>query len=194
MIRDKTPQASKVHCRLILNLIFQKCRKIFDPADHEQPSRKRNKTSSSAANSPTPPNLSINGGQGQHHMSMEDPSASPPQLALRVGNPNNSNEQVCSHCNMSKNKMGKKEQLVHCRDCAIMGKYTCALIQARIFQRIISIKVHPTCLEYSEELSRKILSAVYWQCINCKTCCLCEEADPLEDVSEAAMSNMQIIL
>ena len=49
--------------------------------------------------------------------------------------------------------------------------------------------VHPSCLDYSEELARKILSAVFWQCINCKTCSVCDEADPLEDVRQLTLTD-----
>ena len=48
-----------------------------------------------------------------------------------------------------------------------------------IFSHFIS-PVHPSCLDYTEELTRKILTTA-WQCTNCKTCSVCEEANPDED-------------
>ncbi len=35
-------------------------------------------------------------------------------------------------------------------------------------------------MEYSEELSRKIVASS-WQCTNCKTCSICQRPDPSED-------------
>lgn len=44
----------------------------------------------------------------------------------------------------------------------------------------VSLAVHPSCMDYSPELARKILSTT-WQCTNCKTCSVCQDAKPEED-------------
>uniref|UniRef100_A0A0K2V691 Atherinlike [Aplysia californica] n=1 Tax=Lepeophtheirus salmonis TaxID=72036 RepID=A0A0K2V691_LEPSM len=101
----------------------KKSRKIFDPADHETPSRKRKIVS----NSPTP--------SADEEFPKED---------------------ICLCCEggSSKNKKGNPEPLLKCKDCSNI--------------------VHPSCLEYTDVLSKKILEAPTWQCINCKVCAICE--------------------
>ncbi|XP_031574641.1 histone acetyltransferase KAT6A-like isoform X2 [Actinia tenebrosa] len=58
------------------------------------------------------------------------------------------------------NKKGQPEDLLICRDCGN--------------------KAHPTCMNYSTELSARIRDdATSWQCIDCKTCVICNDSgDP----------------
>ena len=44
-----------------------------------------------------------------------------------------------------------------------------------------SFLVHPSCMDYSEKLIKKIVQLSTWQCTNCKTCQECHEAN--DDVS-----------
>ncbi|XP_072172577.1 uncharacterized protein [Diadema setosum] len=66
-------------------------------------------------------------------------------------------DQKCDYCTLpaSCNKFGNKEELLVCKDC--------------------TLKVHPSCMKYSKQLAeRSRLSP--WQCIDCKTCHVCEDA------------------
>ncbi|KAL3869037.1 hypothetical protein ACJMK2_041781 [Sinanodonta woodiana] len=67
---------------------------------------------------------------------------------------------LCDFCQLSEefNRKGVPEKLLICKEC--------------------NAKAHPFCMDYSEELARRALHSP-WQCIECKTCCLCEDAgDP----------------
>ncbi|CAG2210372.1 unnamed protein product [Mytilus edulis] len=70
------------------------------------------------------------------------------------------NEGNCDYClqTAENNKKGEQEDFLVCKDC--------------------SAKAHPTCMGYSILLSSR--ARLYpWQCIDCKTCCLCLDAsDP----------------
>ncbi|CAC5396251.1 unnamed protein product [Mytilus coruscus] len=70
------------------------------------------------------------------------------------------NEGNCDYClqTAENNKRGEREEFLVCKDC--------------------SAKAHPTCMGYSILLSSR--ARLYpWQCIDCKTCCLCLDAsDP----------------
>ena len=39
------------------------------------------------------------------------------------------------------------------------------------------LAVHPSCMDYSEKLIKKIVQLSTWQCTNCKTCQVCHEAN-----------------
>ena len=72
-----------------------------------------------------------------------------------------SNELVepCSLCGIclegkDKNKLGVPEELISCHSCGNSG--------------------HPTCLDMSEELVAAVKTYA-WQCIECKTCMLCND-------------------
>ena len=65
-------------------------------------------------------------------------------------------EPVCDLCLRVINKKGTKEELLFCKDCPA--------------------KVHPSCLQYSEELTRRAYSCP-WQCMECKTCTICTRGD-----------------
>ena len=110
---------------------FQKSRKIFDPADHEQPVRKRGKISSSSP----PPTLGAANFNGVEANVSVDSASSPPSLTSEDGGqrhgPSTSggsaggrmkrHTEVCTECYSAKNKLGKKEALVRCRDCPTIG-------------------------------------------------------------------------
>ncbi|ESO92574.1 hypothetical protein LOTGIDRAFT_120412, partial [Lottia gigantea] len=63
----------------------------------------------------------------------------------------------CDFCNLTveSNKNGVPEVLLICKDC--------------------NAKAHPSCMDYSEELSRRACQS-QWQCIDCKTCYMCDES------------------
>ncbi|XP_060578958.1 uncharacterized protein LOC132735935 isoform X2 [Ruditapes philippinarum] len=61
----------------------------------------------------------------------------------------------CS-CTAQSNREGKQEPLLTCKDC--------------------SAKVHPSCMDYSEELAERALNSP-WQCMDCKTCCICDGSE-----------------
>ena len=42
---------------------------------------------------------------------------------------------------------------------------------------VFFFKVHPSCMDYSEKLIKKIFQSASWQCTNCKTCHVCGEAN-----------------
>ncbi|ELU13216.1 hypothetical protein CAPTEDRAFT_167868 [Capitella teleta] len=67
---------------------------------------------------------------------------------------------LCDYClqTASCNRKGAQEDLLICTDC--------------------QAKAHPSCMDYSSDLARRARRSP-WQCIDCKTCCLCEDAgDP----------------
>ncbi|XP_013412312.2 histone acetyltransferase KAT6B [Lingula anatina] len=67
---------------------------------------------------------------------------------------------VCDFCLLTEtfNRKGVPENLLVCKDC--------------------NAKAHPSCMEYSAELARRATRSP-WQCIDCKTCNICEDAgDP----------------
>lgn len=69
-------------------------------------------------------------------------------------------EQRCDFCQWTaaSNPKGVFEALLVCKDC--------------------TAKAHPSCMDYSEELSKRARKGP-WQCIDCKTCYICEDAgDP----------------
>ncbi|KAK7100441.1 histone acetyltransferase KAT6B-like [Littorina saxatilis] len=69
-------------------------------------------------------------------------------------------EHRCDYCRQSPlcNRKGVFEALLFCKDC--------------------TAKAHPSCMDYSEELSFRARKGP-WQCIDCKTCCICQDAgDP----------------
>lgn len=74
--------------------------------------------------------------------------------------PTNLTVENCDYClqTAANNKKGEREELLVCKDC--------------------NAKAHPTCMDYSDLLSSR--ARMYpWQCIDCKTCCLCLDAsDP----------------
>lgn len=67
-------------------------------------------------------------------------------------------EMTCDFCTCTAqcNREGKQEPLLTCIDC--------------------SAKAHPSCMDYSEELAERALNSP-WQCMDCKTCCICEGAE-----------------
>eukprot|EP00914_Ancora_sagittata_P006023 GHVO01012147.1.p1 GENE.GHVO01012147.1~~GHVO01012147.1.p1 ORF type:complete len:251 (-),score=34.08 GHVO01012147.1:199-951(-) len=67
---------------------------------------------------------------------------------------------LCDYClqTASCNRQGAQEDLLICTDC--------------------QAKAHPSCMDYTSDLARRARRSP-WQCIDCKTCCLCEDAgDP----------------
>lgn len=69
-------------------------------------------------------------------------------------------EQLCDFCQKSSthNRKGRFEALLFCKDC--------------------TAKAHPSCMDYSEELSFRARKGL-WQCMDCKTCIICQDAtDP----------------
>ncbi|KAK2176405.1 hypothetical protein NP493_664g02049 [Ridgeia piscesae] len=70
------------------------------------------------------------------------------------------NDPRCDFCLLtsSSNKAGVPEDLLFCKDC--------------------QAKAHPSCMDYSEELAARAKNSP-WQCIDCKTCFICEDSgDP----------------
>ncbi|XP_050400623.1 histone acetyltransferase KAT6B [Patella vulgata] len=65
---------------------------------------------------------------------------------------------VCDFCKLtsSKNIKGKPERLLFCHDCNAIA--------------------HPSCMKYSPKLAKKAYKGE-WQCIDCKTCCVCDDAE-----------------
>ncbi|XP_045158773.2 uncharacterized protein LOC123524556 isoform X2 [Mercenaria mercenaria] len=78
------------------------------------------------------------------------------RLNSREGSKNG--EITCDFCSCTaqSNHEGKQEPLLTCKDC--------------------SAKVHPSCMDYSEELAERALNSP-WQCMDCKTCCICDGAE-----------------
>lgn len=77
-----------------------------------------------------------------------------------VDPPQPTEEETCDYClqTADSNKKGEKEEFLVCKDC--------------------SAKAHPSCMGYSDLLSSRARKYP-WQCIDCKTCCLCLDAsDP----------------
>ncbi|XP_013413244.1 histone acetyltransferase KAT6B [Lingula anatina] len=71
-------------------------------------------------------------------------------------------EERCDFCLLPPeyNRQGEAEDLLVCKDC--------------------SAKAHPSCMDYSPELARRARnSPIGWQCIDCKTCIVCDDSgDP----------------
>ncbi|XP_076440111.1 uncharacterized protein LOC143279807 isoform X2 [Babylonia areolata] len=90
-------------------------------------------------------------------------SSGEPAAAAAAGEPSRGliqAEQRCDYCQQSPlcNRKGLYEALLFCKDC--------------------TAKAHPSCMDYSEELSSRARKGA-WQCIDCKTCCICLDAgDP----------------
>lgn len=63
---------------------------------------------------------------------------------------------VCDYClsTSEKNRVGEKEILLICKDCGA--------------------KAHPSCMDYTKDLAERAYRTD-WQCIDCKTCCLCQD-------------------
>lgn len=63
---------------------------------------------------------------------------------------------ICSFCLGTKeqNRDKKPEELISCADCGNSG--------------------HPSCLKFSPELTARV-KALWWQCIDCKTCSSCQD-------------------
>ncbi|XP_053725963.1 histone acetyltransferase KAT6A [Synchiropus splendidus] len=63
---------------------------------------------------------------------------------------------ICSFCLGTKeqNRDKKPEELISCADCGNSG--------------------HPSCLKFSPELTVRV-KALWWQCIDCKTCSSCQD-------------------
>ncbi|KAM4576409.1 histone acetyltransferase KAT6A isoform 2-T2 [Odontesthes bonariensis] len=63
---------------------------------------------------------------------------------------------ICSFCLGTKeqNRDKKPEELISCADCGNSG--------------------HPSCLKFSPELTARV-KALWWQCIECKTCSSCQD-------------------
>ncbi|XP_026066710.1 histone acetyltransferase KAT6A-like [Carassius auratus] len=63
---------------------------------------------------------------------------------------------ICSFClgTNEQNRDKKPEELISCADCGNSG--------------------HPSCLKFSPELTARV-KALWWQCIECKTCSSCQD-------------------
>ncbi|XP_064605380.1 histone acetyltransferase KAT6B-like [Liolophura sinensis] len=66
-------------------------------------------------------------------------------------------DERCDYClqTAAHNRRGKHEDLLICKDC--------------------NAKAHPSCMEYSEELAKRARKSP-WQCIDCKTCYICDDS------------------
>ncbi|CAF4820630.1 unnamed protein product, partial [Rotaria sp. Silwood1] len=65
---------------------------------------------------------------------------------------------ICSFCmgDEDKNANNVPEDMISCSECGNCG--------------------HPSCLKYSDKLIQKI-KTIRWQCLDCKRCVVCNEAD-----------------
>ncbi|CAF2098763.1 unnamed protein product, partial [Rotaria magnacalcarata] len=65
---------------------------------------------------------------------------------------------ICGFClgDNEKNANGVSEKMINCAECGNSG--------------------HPSCLQYSEKLVKKIRT-IHWQCIDCKRCIGCNKSD-----------------
>lgn len=72
-------------------------------------------------------------------------------------------EPKCSECTLteSKNKFGKPEKFLECKDC--------------------DFKAHPSCMKYPAELVNRCRQSP-WQCSFCKDCCKCEGSGQVESI------------
>jgi len=119
----------------------KKSRKIFDPADHDQPRKRK-------AASPVVNVVDSNS------------AAAPPTSAPVTTTSSLIDGSGCIYCGLTSPKQrkgGRQESLVRCKDCPTT--------------------VHPSCMDYSEKLIKKIVQLSAWQCTNCKTCQECHEAN-----------------
>ncbi|CAM9167933.1 unnamed protein product [Lampetra planeri] len=86
------------------------------------------------------------------------PAAAAEQLSVRCVDKNPVAEPIpiCSFCLGTKeqNRDKKPEELISCADCGNSG--------------------HPSCLKFSPELTVRV-KALWWQCIECKTCSNCQD-------------------
>lgn len=88
---------------------------------------------------------------------------------------------LCGFClgTAEKNKDGVPEILISCADCGNSGMYSNIKLASVFLVFVLSLvhfySGHPTCLNYSPELTEKILSE-RWQCIECKVCSVCMSA------------------
>ncbi|TRY63254.1 hypothetical protein TCAL_02608 [Tigriopus californicus] len=135
----------------------KKSRKIFDPADHEQPSRKRKFSTLQDRDTVL---------EDDTHVVPQEPFVAPSPVDIIPNEPSKVKEEVQETCYLckgtsAKNKRGTPEALLHCRDCTTI--------------------VHPSCMDYTENLTKTILASS-WQCINCKTCSICEDASEDESM------------
>lgn len=87
------------------------------------------------------------------------PDFANPLKRKRMPSKDNQQEVVlCDYCSHTaeSNRDGKPEPLLTCKDC--------------------NNKAHPSCLDYSEELAKRALNSP-WQCMDCKTCCICDGSE-----------------
>jgi len=131
----------------------KRARKIFDPADHDLPARVIKKC---RVSSPTPDTEEK---VKEEKEKSNNPSQSPKKKSTAQSkskskpDPESDLEpDACLYCDLGDMK---NEKLISCKDCQTI--------------------VHPSCLNYPEDLTDQIYSQP-WQCINCKTCFLCLQA------------------
>ncbi len=116
---------------------MQKSRKIFDPADHEQPTRKQMrllKSLSGGSGSPPPPPLLL--GNGHHNNGFDggpvDAAAGPPVLSSSAPRDLAPSQPlhlvraaaVCQFCMGASGRAssGRQDILLTCKDCGTKGK------------------------------------------------------------------------
>ena len=137
--------------KFILFYLIQKSKKIFDPADHDQPSRKRkasdplpgsSPSSYTSANSSLPNSSSPRSSQIPRQTSGQAASPSGRGAhfrkdssianSIRSGSPSPNNpiksiaikrENACMYCGLDtpKQKKGRIEHLLKCKDCVNIG-------------------------------------------------------------------------
>merc|ERR1711915_944283 len=132
----------------------KRARKIFDPADHDLPARVIKKC---RVSSPTP-TMEEKVKEEKH----DRPTTPVPSPKKKLSTQSKSKSKpdpesdpepdTCMYCDLGDMK---NEKLINCKDCQTI--------------------VHPSCLNYPEDLTDQIYSQP-WQCINCKTCFLCSQA------------------
>jgi len=129
----------------------KRARKIFDPADHDLPARVIKKC---RVSSPTP-ETEEKVKEEKSNVSLQSPKKKSTAQSKSKSKPDPESDpepDACLYCDLGDMK---NEKLISCKDCQTI--------------------VHPSCLNYPEDLTDQIYSQP-WQCINCKTCFLCLQA------------------
>jgi len=146
----------------------KRARKIFDPADHDLPARVIKKCRVSSPPpfiEEKPKEEKVKEEKVKEEKVKEEkekpsvPAPSPKKKSTAQSkskskpDPESDPEpDACLYCDLGDMK---NEKLISCKDCQTI--------------------VHPSCLNYPEDLTDQIYSQP-WQCINCKTCFLCLQA------------------
>eukprot|EP00092_Neocalanus_flemingeri_P040939 GFUD01044577.1.p1 GENE.GFUD01044577.1~~GFUD01044577.1.p1 ORF type:complete len:952 (+),score=235.97 GFUD01044577.1:97-2952(+) len=133
----------------------KRARKIFDPADHDLPARVIKKCRVSSPPPFTEEKVKEEKEKGKSIAPAPSPKKKPTTQSKSKSKPDPESDpepDACLYCDLGDMK---NEKLISCKDCQTI--------------------VHPSCLNYPEDLTDQIYSQP-WQCINCKTCFHCLQA------------------